>query len=125
MDGRPEIDALARRFLDLWQQQAVMAAADPLLAEALARWLAVIDNTVGAAAGMAAGRSAEGMPHHDRSAAPAGAPASAAASVQRDHDLAELARRLAECEARLARLEAAAAGGGKRPRRRARRRPAE
>ena len=36
-DGAPELDELARRYLDLWQDQWTALANDPMVAEAMAR----------------------------------------------------------------------------------------
>jgi hypothetical protein len=106
--------ALARRFLDLWQEQVAAAAADPALAEMMQRlaaapaaWAAL---WTGPVPGFQHGRrddpaaSAAAVPPHG--AAPAGA-----ASGRGGDDLVRLAGRVAELEARVAALEAA--GGGR------------
>ena len=39
-DDAPDAEALAKRFLDLWQDQVAASVADPAMAEWLARFLA-------------------------------------------------------------------------------------
>ncbi|MBX6368193.1 MAG: hypothetical protein IRZ04_09430 [Rhodospirillales bacterium] len=114
------MEALARRFLALWQEQFVAAASDPELAATLARVLTVAGAALApwTAALEAAARAGDG---HDRTA-PHGATPAAAPSRDGSGDVADLARRLAALEERLAQLEAGARGGGVRSRDRARRR---
>jgi hypothetical protein len=133
MSEPPDVDALARRFLDLWQEQLTIMAADPELADGLAKLLAGLSASAGLApflAGLAAAPAGPGIGegsepgehgqcgrHTDRDAARA----AAADAASRGGGLAldELARRLADVERRLARLEDAAGGGATaRPRRR-------
>src|SRR3546814_16424942 len=52
----PDPQALARQFLDLWQEQAGLLAADPKLAELSATWLTLWQR--GADAAQAAARQA-------------------------------------------------------------------
>ncbi|HXZ01743.1 MAG TPA: hypothetical protein VEI03_17240 [Stellaceae bacterium] len=110
----PDLASLAKRYLDLWQEQLIAMAADPDLAENLARLLA----------GLAPANWPPpfGVPVYDGT--PFGAAAAAASFGQRRDALDEFARRLAAVEGRLAALEAGASAGGKRaaPKRRARRR---
>jgi hypothetical protein len=127
MTEPPDLDALARRYLDLWQDQMTAMAGDPTLATALGRlfetaaaampmswigvWLQAIQQTMraGAAGGDDGGTGTR---------AKAGAAAAAAASVDRGGDLAGLRRRLAALESRVGRLETRGDGAAKRPVRR-------
>jgi hypothetical protein len=99
----PELASLAKRYLDLWQEQLTAMAADPDLAESLARLLA--------------GLAPPGWPQWPGAAARDGAasgPAAAAAPPrQRGVAVDEFARRLAAVEKRLAALEAGTRRGGK------------
>ena len=102
----PDPAELASQFLDLWQRQVSLLAGQGGLADMFA-----------ALAELMAGR-------HDRehAAGTNGAAAAAAASGDSGFDQRELARRLAACEARLARLEQelarTRARAGAKPRRR-------
>ena len=96
----PDLASLAKRYLDLWQEQLIAMAADPELAESLARLLAGLMPP-----GWAGTVSGE----------PAGTPAPAAAPGERGDQLDELLRRLAAVEERVAALEAGARAGRKRP----------
>ena len=101
MSQPPDIEALARRYLDLWQDQASALAGDAELARQLGRWLTLMQS---------------GMAHAFQAAAPTtsapGPQTPAAASDGGQPRLDELAGRLALLEERIARLEAGA--GGKR-----------
>jgi hypothetical protein len=121
MPEPPDLDALARRYLDLWQDQVTAMAGDPQLAAAFARmfesaasvmpmqWLGVWLQAAQAAmrAGVAGGDDGGRF----ATDAKAGAAAAAAASGHRGGDVAGLRRRLADLEARVARLESAPAAG--------------
>ena len=50
-DAPPGLDSLARRFLDLWQEQAALMAEDPAATEAMAQMLAFWQPFLGAAGG--------------------------------------------------------------------------
>ena len=50
----PDLEALAKRFLDLWQEQVAASLADPALADWLARFLAAPGH-IGSMAGPMAG----------------------------------------------------------------------
>jgi hypothetical protein len=128
----PDLDALAKRYLDLWQDQVAALSADPEVARTLGRyaqlwatlgpaglagiWAAAAEGLKGGGAGanvFADGplaeffRAAAGPTAAAHGPAPAGA-----ARVDRGDDLAELRRRLAVLEERLA---AAPAGAGLAP----------
>lgn len=101
-----ELQALARRYLDLWESQLSAMAADSELAEQLGRLFAATNasllNSVQAAGGGPEGRqgtSDAGANTADRTAA------AAAARGDRAMDMAELERRLAALERRLDALE--------------------
>jgi uncharacterized small protein (DUF1192 family) len=109
MSQPPDIEALARRYLDLWQDQASALAGDAELARQLGRWLTLMQS---------------GMAHAFQEAATTSAPGSqtpAAASGGGQSGLDELARRLALLEERIAGLEAGAGRKRKPAGRRARR----
>jgi hypothetical protein len=98
MTDKIDYDALAERYLDLWEQQFGAAAANPALSEALRAWLAPW-RSLGAAAGREA-KDAGAATAPPGMAAPA-----AAASRDRGRDLAAVLDRLDRLEARLAALE--------------------
>jgi hypothetical protein len=127
--GAGDAQALAQRFLDLWQEQAGLLATDPKLAELSANWLTLWQQGAQKAqqAAQAAGQKTAGQKTADQGGghgattgtAP-GSPAdraAAAAAASGDHqpDAAQLARRLADCERRLAALESALAGALQQP----------
>src|SRR5579871_6283958 len=120
MPQPPDLEALARRYLDLWQDQATALAGDAELARQIGQWLSMMQ------AGMVNGFQASGAPGTGKSTPPTAAgPAPAAASSGGGQPrLDELARRLAALEKRLDRLEAGTKGGSPKPRRRPGRRKA-
>ena len=118
----PDLEALAKRFLDLWQDQVAASVADPALADWLARFLAA-PGTVGPMGGPMAGPTSGMMPDAaafaDVFAAMARrSPAAAAPHRPGDDRVDQLAGRLAECEKRLAALERGVGGAGGKPRKR-------
>jgi hypothetical protein len=128
MPEPPELDELARRFLDLWQQQLSAWATDPELARQMGNFMAFATASVpkapfwpgavapgGSGDGIGGAEAADGAPQ--RGAAPA-----RAASRGRGVDLGELAQRLAAIERRLARMESGARGTGGSARKGARKR---
>jgi hypothetical protein len=120
-DGSEDPAALARRFLDLWQEQVAASAADPALAE-MAQRLASVPAAWAALWTGAAAAAQHGRADDDATASavpPHGASPAGAASGGGEHGLAGLARRVAELERRVAVLEAAG-GGRSGPRRGAR-----
>jgi hypothetical protein len=133
MSDEPKPEEIARRYIDLWQEQLEAMAKDPALADAMARayqmtfqGVAMMVGAAGSALKPAEAASDEQEPQHHESRAkpPSGTAPAAAASDGAGFDPARLLRRVAEIEKRLARLEAAPAdkGGGAAPRpRRARR----
>ena len=127
----PDLEDLARRYLDLWQEQLRAMAADPETMESVGRMLSAMGGAAPpvpmnpaawmSAMGMAppAGGTGGGNPfdavfaNAPRTAADGAATAVAAFDGGRD-DLRQLERRLAALEQRVAELES---GAGK-PRRR-------
>jgi hypothetical protein len=107
----PDLAELAKRYVDLWQDHLMALAGDPALADSIARLFM-------AAAPWSAppGNGGERF-----TAAAPGAAAVAAATLERDRRMAELARRLAALEERLAALEARLRGPGARAQRKPRR----
>jgi hypothetical protein len=117
MNEPPDLEGLARRYLDLWEAQLSALAGDPALAEQISRLVAAMGSAGFAAT--AAWSAAQGREQPRGSGSDAGAatgreptggtPAGAApvspAPDDRDQRLGELARRLAALEDRLAALE--------------------
>ena len=118
----PDLEALAKRFLDLWQDQVAASVADPALADWLARFLAAPGHTGPMAGPMAAptsGMTPDAAAFADVFAAMARrSPAAAAPGGAGDDRVDQLAGRLAECEKRLAALERGVGGAGGKPRKR-------
>jgi len=130
----PDLDVLARRYLDLWQDQLSGVGKDAEAAEVMARTIELMNAGAAAFAAMAAGAAAREAPpagktrndhdatpidRRDARSEPSGAASATAARGAPDHDLAELARRLGRIEKRLAALES----GPKKRRRRAAKKP--
>ena len=123
-DDARDLEALAKRFLDLWQDQVAASVADPALAEWLARFLAAASGP-----GAAMGTPKDGVSRNESAAfadifaamATGAAPAAASSGAGDDH-LDEFSRRLAECERRLSALESGGGGPGGKPRKRSRKR---
>ena len=123
MTDAPELEQLARRYLDLWQDQVAAQVNDPAFAEALAKVYALTTKGAGlvaTAAGLPVATPTNGA-HDDQVAAGTAAPSAparaAAAAVSSDDasdDLARLRRRVAELEERIGQLEAAVAAGRRR-----------
>jgi hypothetical protein len=117
--GAADAQALAQRFLDVWQEQAGLLATDPKLAELSASWLNLWKQGAAAAtqatAPGAQGGGNDARPGAKAGSAKTGAAPAAAASGDGQPDVAELARRLADCEARLAALESRTEGPVRRP----------
>ena len=103
MFEQTDIESLARRFLDLWQEQLAAMATDPEFANSAERFMSAFDpGRRGGATG-------------DPSADPDDAAGTAAASTAygtRDDELRRLERRVAALEERLAAFEGAASASG-------------
>jgi hypothetical protein len=126
MSEPPDLDSLARRFLDLWQDQMTAMTADPEMAELMGRLMAMTAPGMAAFMPLAKGKgTGEGGPTDEdqregdtttlskrgKRKTPPGAAAAPVPSGGDGLDLDELARRLADVESRLARLEAGAGAG--------------
>jgi uncharacterized small protein (DUF1192 family) len=107
----PDLDTLARRYIDLWQEQVAAMAADPEMSELMGRLIQAMTGGPGAMMpwGFPAKQESDGKRQSNPPAAAGTAPARAA-SDDRDHDVAELRKRLAALETQLARLETDARG---------------
>jgi hypothetical protein len=126
--GTPDFTALAREYLDLWEDQLTAMAADPTLAGQSARFFETMGGAEAASnpmataqmaamaqqfmklAGLAAGGNTTDGPTEPTPAGPAPATAASDDSAQQ---LAELTSRLAALEERLDRLEAGGGGAGR------------
>ncbi|MEW5727538.1 MAG: hypothetical protein AB1918_06905 [Pseudomonadota bacterium] len=120
-EAPPDFKALARRYLDLWQEQVAAMANDPALAEAVARGVAMMSQAPAAfvqAATAGVQPTSEGQsdgPQATDSKPESGAdrsPAVAAPPVQPCLDPGEFLGRLAALEGRVAELEARLGGQG-------------
>ena len=119
MSKPPDLDALAKQYLDLWQGQLGGVTEDEETAEIMARTIELMNAGAATFAAMAAasqGRenrdeddAINDVPAGDRPldpASPSGAPAAAASHGASDVDLDEFSRRLERLEKRIAALEA-------------------
>ena len=125
----PDLDALAKQYLDLWQDQLGGVTENEEAAEIMARTVELMNSGAAtfAAMAVAATQARENQGDNDADApasrsewpfepeSGSGAASAAAASFSSDHDLAEFARRLEQLEKRVAALET----GPKKSRRRA------
>ncbi|MCG8690896.1 MAG: hypothetical protein MI806_06780 [Minwuiales bacterium] len=120
MPKQPDNAELAKRFVDLWQEQTALMAADPRFAEAIGHVAGRLWPGSNADGGPREGeqddrgsgsvRERDGEPAEAAGAAPDGA-----APDVGDDIAAELARRIAECEARIAALASDPGGPGGKP----------
>jgi hypothetical protein len=132
MTKPPDIDALARRYLDLWQDQLSALAADKDVAELTAKTIEVMNSGLTAMTSVAETRNpgpggAGASPQHpskdhDNTIESTGAETAAATSGRPDNDLAEFSRRLDTLEQRVAQLESGTGASGAGPRKRPKRR---
>jgi hypothetical protein len=112
----PDLAALAKRFIDLWQEQMTALAADPELADGINRFLRAMPASMPFWPGV---HERAGKDEAADRTSTAGAP-----SHERGGRVDQLAARLRLVEERLARLEAEPRGRGGAARRRSRKNPA-
>jgi hypothetical protein len=110
--GPSDLEALARRYLDLWQEQVASMATDPKVAEAVAAGVAMMNQGASAFAQAVNLKTGNPKPGTADERTPAGPAPAAAAPDDPRLDGDQLARRLAAVEERLAALEAALGAGG-------------
>lgn len=122
MTDAPDLDKLARRYMDLWQDQMAAMVNDPKLAESMAQAYRLTVQGAAAiaqATGIKARSGETHAPNQDTAstqpAAPAGSAPSAVSPAVPGDDALVLARRVAELEERVARLEAALGAGSGEP----------
>src|SRR5574341_362929 len=103
MSDSSDLGVLARRYLDLWEEQMAAWASDAALADVLRLWLGLASLDRFGAGGRGDGAAGRGGKDGERASR-----AAAAADASRDshHDMAEFARHLAALEQRLAAVEA-------------------
>jgi hypothetical protein len=109
----PDLDTLARRYIDLWQEQVAAMAADPEMSELMGRLIQAMTAGPGAMMPWGFPPKQESDGKRQSSTVPpaaAGTASARAPSHDSDHDLAELRERLAALEAQITRLEADAGG---------------
>jgi hypothetical protein len=102
MSEPPDLDALAKQYLNLWQQQLGGISKDQQTAEIMAQTMELMNAGASAFATMATQN--QGYADADASSSPSTA-ASGASPGASDLDVAELARRIARLEKRLDSLE--------------------
>ena len=119
MSKAPDLEELARRYLELWQNQFASMAADPEFAESMGRMFSLMG---AGASGSPFDAATTPKPTSPEPSSPVGAETAAAASRGGRDDVARLARRVAELEKRLGALEGRVGkpGGGARRKPRAR-----
>ncbi|MDA0305275.1 MAG: hypothetical protein O3B76_03180 [Proteobacteria bacterium] len=119
MTKSPDLEALAKQYLDLWQSQLGGLTEDEQSADIMARTIELMNTgaaTFAAMAAAGAGTMNKGNDYAPNFTAPfpwavpgvPGAQTAAAASGPSDHDLAEFTRRLERLEGRIAALESGA-----------------
>lgn len=111
----PDLQSLARRFLDLWQDQVAAMAENADVAQQVGRLMTALASGLGAAADGRGDARDDKRARRTGSAATTGAAAASLSSGAGGDGMARLARRLERLEARMARLEAAAGGGAAKP----------
>ena len=109
METPVDFRLLARRYLDLWQEQVAAMVSDPALAESVARGISGMAQTVWA---NDKGKAGDDTTPAEDPVAAARAAAAAVASDRPRFDSDELARRFAALEERVAALGAWTGGQG-------------
>ena len=109
MTETPDLQKLAARYLDLWQEQAAQMAGDPALSELMAKSFGMIKERWDETAQQFQQGGGDRQP-----AQPAGTASPAVPPDDAGRQLAVLLERVAGLEERLARLEQGMVGRGKR-----------
>ena len=118
MTKPPDLEALAKQYLDLWQNQLGGVTEDEQTAEIMAKTIELMNTGAATFAAMAAAGAGQMNKGNDNAPFPdftqpfpwgPGAKTAAAAPGPSDDDLAEFARRLGRLEERIAALETGAA----------------
>jgi len=113
MTDNPDLQRLAARYLDLWQEQVAGMAGDPALTELMAKSFGMVKERWDEAAQQFGPKAGQGGGDRD-SAQPAGAAAAAVPPDDAGRQLAVLLERVSALEERLGKLETAMVGRGKR-----------
>jgi ubiquinone biosynthesis protein UbiJ len=100
-DDAGDFDRLARRYLDLWQNQLSGLASDQALTDQIARLFAAANSQIASVLQAAQGASHATSPPFRQT----GTPAAAAAPGNGADDVGELRKRVEALEARVAELE--------------------
>lgn len=121
MTETPDLEELARQYLDLWQEQLSDFGADAEMAEAIAKSIELMNGSAAAFATMMAQTASNNARdnHHDEGSPGAiikttGATPAGSASGHSDDVLDQLSERITQLERRIAELEPASGKRGKR-----------
>ncbi len=119
MTETPNLDELARQYLDLWQEHLSDLAADEEMAEAIAKSIELMNGSAAAIARMTAQNAAEESKdttydegHSSTINQDPGTATPGPAYGNPDDVLDQLSRRIAQLEKRIAKLESASGDGG-------------
>lgn len=110
-DDDAEFEGLAKRYLDLWQDQVNALATDPNMAEAIAKGIRAFSGGVADVMANAQTMGAQMGGSHEPAATQTqpphatGAEAASPSSADPNNDIAELLGRIAQLEKRVAELE--------------------
>lgn len=110
-DGPPDMEALAKRYMELWGKQVSSMAADPSFAEAMSKtmnFMTQAANSAGMPPGGPPGMASRGGSPNDGGAP--GSPAAGPAPGPSGADLDGMAERIDTLDRRVALLEAALGG---------------
>jgi len=118
MADTPDLDELARRYLDLWQEHLCDLSADGEIAQTVAKSIELMNGSAAAFAKMAetslqqSGDNNHDAGHRANTDHPTGTSPAGPASDNSDAILDQLTRRIGELEKRIADLESAPEGKG-------------
>jgi hypothetical protein len=113
MSKAPDLESLAKTYLDLWQDQFASMAADPATAEAMARLFGAMAAGWGSPGGGMGGGASDGRGspgNHDGPGAADGTAAAAPSLRNRSDGVPQLLARIGELERRLDALERGSGG---------------